>query len=86
MVVPVARLLEGPSVVSLSRWLSEQWAAGGHAEPIPVPGTGAAPDVGLPTPEADVLAQVSGLSDEAVDALLAKMIADGEHAQDGSSP
>lgn len=89
IVVPVARLLDGPSVVSLASWLSEQLApsgAAGHAEPIPVPGTGAAPDVGLPTPEADVLAQVSDLSDEAVDALLAKMIADGEHAQDGSSP
>ncbi|MGV0731662.1 SDR family NAD(P)-dependent oxidoreductase [Mycolicibacter sinensis] len=89
IVVPVARLLDGPSVVSLSSWLSEQLAssgAAGHAEPIPVPGTGAAPDVPLPTPEADVLAQVSDLSDEAVDALLAKMIAEGEHAQDGSSP
>ncbi|MDQ2626064.1 MAG: acyl carrier protein, partial [Actinomycetota bacterium] len=86
IVVPVARLLDGPSVDSLAGWLSEQLAAGEHAERIPVPGTGAAPDVALPTPESDVLAQVSDLSDEAVDALLAKMIADGEHAQDGGNP
>jgi acyl carrier protein len=86
IVVPVARLLDGPSVVSLSSWLGEQLACSGgvgQAERIPVPGTGASPDVPAPAPETDLLAQVSDLSDEAVDALLAKMIADGEHAKDG---
>jgi acyl carrier protein len=86
IVVPVARLLDGPSVVSLAGWLGEQLAHTGRvgpAERIAVPGTGASPDAPAPAPEADLLAQVSDLSDDAVDALLAKMIADGEHAKDG---
>jgi acyl carrier protein len=83
IVVPVARLLDGPSVVSLAGWLGEQLGEVGPAGRIPVPGTGASPDVSAPAAETDLLAQVSDLSDEAVDALLAKMIADGEHAKDG---
>ncbi|UVO13601.1 type I polyketide synthase [Mycobacterium sp. SVM_VP21] len=80
IVVPVARLLDGPSVVSLSSWLGEQLAA--------APGRGpadegsAAPDVAeaAPSQEMELLAQVTELSDEAVDALLAKMM-----AEDGGS-
>jgi acyl transferase domain-containing protein/acyl-CoA synthetase (AMP-forming)/AMP-acid ligase II/acyl carrier protein len=82
IVVPVARLLDGPSVVSLSGWLNEQLAAAGEARPEQA----APPSVAEPAPEMDLLSQVSDLSDDAVDALLAKMLADGEHAKDGGSP
>ncbi|OBK83987.1 type I polyketide synthase [Mycolicibacter sinensis] len=82
IVVPVARLLDGPSVVSLSGWLNEQLAAAGEARPEQA----AAPSAAEPAPEMDLLSQVSDLSDDAVDALLAKMLADGEHAKDGGSP
>ena len=80
IVVPVARLLDGPSVVSLSSWLGEQLAA---APDRGVADEGsAAPDVAAeaadaaPSQEMELLAQVTELSDEAVDALLAKMMAD----------
>ncbi|WP_434084900.1 beta-ketoacyl reductase [Mycolicibacter heraklionensis] len=80
IVVPVARLLDGPSVVSLSSWLGEQLAA---APDRAVAEAGsAAPDVAeaAPAPEMELLAQVTELSDDAVDALLAKMM-----AEDGGS-
>ncbi|WP_231384346.1 type I polyketide synthase [Mycobacterium sp. UM_WGJ] len=80
IVVPVARLLDGPSVVSLSSWLGEQLASGpdqavadqgaAASELAPEAGGAAAPQ------EMELLAQVTELSDEAVDALLAKMMAD----------
>ncbi|OBH16421.1 beta-ketoacyl synthase [Mycolicibacter sinensis] len=82
VVVPVARLLDGPSVVSLSGWLSAQLGTG--AERSVVPETVAQQDVpAAPVQEMELLSQVSDLSDDAVDALLAKMIADGEHVKDG---
>nr|CRL80919.1 Beta-ketoacyl synthase [Mycolicibacter nonchromogenicus] len=80
IVVPVARLLDGPSVVSLSGWLSEQLAAA--PERIAAEEESAAPDVAPETvgaassQEMELLAQVTELSDEAVDALLAKMMAE----------
>lgn len=81
IVVPVARLLDGPSVGSLSGWLAEQLASGGEAGPEQA----AAPSAPEPavSQEMDLLSQVSDLSDDAVDALLQKMIADGEHVKDG---
>lgn len=87
IVVPVARLLDGPSVTSLSGWLSEQLADGAPAGSERV----AAPDAGVAanTPEQvssqemELLAQVPELSDEAVDALLQRMIDGGEHVKEG---
>ena len=84
IVVPVARLLDGPSVVSLSSWLAEQLASGSDRS-VAEQGS-AAPDVApdavgaTPSQEMELLAQVTELSDEAVDALLAKMM-----AEDGGS-
>ncbi|MEO6792571.1 MAG: beta-ketoacyl reductase, partial [Mycobacterium sp.] len=84
IVVPVARLLDGPSVTSLSSWLSEQLAAAG-LERAAAPEFVAAQYVpeAMSSQEIDLLAQVPDLSDDAVDALLQKMMADGEHAKDG---
>ena len=83
IVVPVARLLDGPSVASLSSWLGEQLSAG-PARPA-TDDASAPAAVAEPTPsqEMELLAQVSELSDEAVDALLATMIADDEQVKDG---
>ncbi|WP_046317455.1 type I polyketide synthase [Mycobacterium sp. UM_Kg1] len=87
IVVPVARLLDGPSVVSLSSWLAEQLAAA----PVPVVAAETAVAPGgaeVASPEMELLAQVTELSDEAVDALLAKMMAEDEQAEqvkDGGS-
>ena len=80
IVVPVARLLDGPSVVRLSSWLGEQLAAA--PERAVADEESAAPDVAeaASSQEMELLAQVTELSDEAVDALLAKMM-----AEDGGS-
>ncbi|MGB3333529.1 MAG: beta-ketoacyl reductase, partial [Mycobacterium sp.] len=80
IVVPVARLLDGPSVVSLCSWLGEQLAAG--TDRVVADEGAAAADVAeaAPSQEMELLAQVTELSDEAVDALLAKMM-----AEDGGS-
>ncbi|MGB3522584.1 MAG: beta-ketoacyl reductase, partial [Mycobacterium sp.] len=80
IVVPVARLLDGPSVVSLCSWLGEQLAAG--TDRVVADDGAAVPDVAnaAPSQEMELLAQVTELSDEAVDALLAKMM-----AEDGGS-
>lgn len=85
IVVPVARLLDGPSVTSLSSWLGEQLAAGvGRAVG---PESVAAQDIpeksAGPSQEMELLAQMSDLSDDAVDALLQKMLADGDQVKDG---
>ncbi|MGV0624315.1 SDR family NAD(P)-dependent oxidoreductase [Mycolicibacter minnesotensis] len=84
IVVPVARLLDGPSVVSLSGWLSEQLADGPQRAVAAAEST--APDNGVSaeaSQEMELLSQVTELSDEAVEALLAKMMADGEQVTDG---
>ncbi|MEO8816118.1 MAG: type I polyketide synthase [Mycobacterium sp.] len=87
IVVPVARLLDGPSVASLAGWLSEQLADGAPVRPVRVvaPEAGAAPDTSeqVSSQEMELLAQVSELSDDAVDALLARMIDGGEHVKEG---
>ncbi|MCV7384950.1 type I polyketide synthase [Mycolicibacter longobardus] len=80
IVVPVARLLDGPSVVSLSSWLSEQLAAAG-----PGPADDSSVPEAVAPQEIDVLTQVSELSDDAVDALLAQMMAQDEQVKDGGS-
>jgi acyl carrier protein len=81
IVVPVARLLDGPSVASLSAWLGEQLDSRAGAAGPPAPEPPVSPET--TAQETELLSQVSDLSDDAVDALLQKMLADGEHAKDG---
>ncbi len=85
IVVPVTRLLEGPSVASLADWLADQL-------PLVAAGTpesdGARPQEAAPKKRAgrktdaapsrgvDLLTQVPELSDEAVDELLQKVLAE----------
>ena len=79
IVVPVARLLDGPSVTGLAGWLSENLpdstipaaVTKPPAETIPQVGTAAA----APAGGLDLLAQVSELSDDAVDELLQQVLA-----------
>ncbi|MGH3559986.1 MAG: acyl carrier protein, partial [Mycobacterium sp.] len=78
IIVPVARLLDGPSVASLSGWLNEQLSDTGPAPAVvatPAPQT--ATDVAR-SPEIDLLTQVPELSDDAVEELLRKVIAERE--------
>jgi acyl transferase domain-containing protein/acyl-CoA synthetase (AMP-forming)/AMP-acid ligase II/acyl carrier protein len=89
IVVPVARLLDGPSVTSLSDRLADQLAANGSAAGTDAANGGAGrndaqPDT-APAPEAaagsrgvDLLARVSELSDDAVEELLRKVLAERE--------
>jgi acyl transferase domain-containing protein/acyl carrier protein len=76
IVVPVARLLDGPSVVSLSGWLAEQLAAAPDRVVADEGPAATANADAAPSQEMELLAQVTELSDEAVDALLAKMMAE----------
>jgi NADP-dependent 3-hydroxy acid dehydrogenase YdfG/acyl carrier protein len=74
IVVPVARLLDGPSVASLSGWLSDQLSGTG-----PAPAVAAAPPPqtdGASSHEIDLLTRVPELSDDAVEELLQKVIAE----------
>lgn len=85
IVVPVARLLDGPSVASLSGWLSEELsdparvAAASPPDPAQPAVTeeqpGTAPGRGL-----ELLAQVPELSDDDVDALLREVLAQQDTA------
>ncbi|ODR08073.1 beta-ketoacyl synthase [Mycolicibacillus koreensis] len=71
VVVPVARLLDGPSVRALADWLSTQLPGDlGAPSPAAEPAAPAAPAAPAPTPDMDLLAQVGDLSDDAVDELL----------------
>jgi hypothetical protein len=74
IVVPVARLLDGPSVASLSGWLGDQLSATG-----PAPAVAAAPPPetdDASSREIDLLTRVPELSDDAVEELLQKVIAE----------
>lgn len=96
VVVPVARLLDGPSVASLSGWLGEQLSEAG-TEPAGIPASASASDevrAPRPTPqstdaaashEIDLLTQIPELSDDAVTELLHKVIAEREFAMKESS-
>jgi NADP-dependent 3-hydroxy acid dehydrogenase YdfG/acyl carrier protein len=89
IVVPVTRLLDGPSVVSLSGWLCDQLsgtgptpvATGTHAtqaDGAPPPKTTPLKTDAAPSREIDLLTRVPELSDDAVAELLQKVIADRE--------
>jgi acyl transferase domain-containing protein/acyl carrier protein len=84
VVVPVARLLDGPSVTSLSGWLAERWAANANVaaagtDPV-TEGAAArpasAPDAAGGPRGVDLLARVPELSDDAVEELLGKVLAE----------
>ena len=83
--VPVAQLLDGPSVASLSRWLGDQlplMAADARAmQPDGALRRQAVPEEladATPSREIDLLTRVPELSDDAVAELLAKVIAERE--------
>ena len=81
IVVPVTRLLDGPSVSSLSGWLGDQLPGTPARQPdwalpqktAPEKKTDAAPSRGI-----DLLSRVPELSDDAVNELLCKVIAERE--------
>ena len=87
VVVPVARLLDGPSVVGLSGWLVDQLDETSGRRP----GTGVASDeppvttatAGEAGAEIDLLAKVPELSDEAVDEMLRKVLSERGSGGDG---
>ncbi|MEZ0362621.1 SDR family NAD(P)-dependent oxidoreductase [Mycobacterium sp. pUA109] len=92
VVVPVARLLDGPSVASVSGWLAEQLASPAAASPKSTParenastspasvdlGDVAGGEVAGGAHEIELLATVPELSDDAVDDLLRQVIAGNE--------
>ncbi len=85
VVVPVVRLLDGPSVTGLAGWLADQ-LSGGAAEPTPV-ATDDAPIVDVSNGSApewmDVLGRLPDISDDDVDALLRDVLAAREGHDDG---
>ncbi len=83
IIVPVARLLDGPSVSSLAGWLADQLATDGAARPEPAvrsagPDQAAAPKTAAGSGGIDLLTRVPELSDDAVEELLHKMIDERE--------
>jgi acyl carrier protein len=78
--VPVARVLDGPSVASLSGWLADQLSVIPTGTPARSGGAPAPPTTArrkadvAPAREIDLLTQVSELSDEAVEELLEKVL------------
>ncbi len=82
IVVPVTRLLEGPTVASLAGWLRDQLAAGAP-RPRGAPPQQTAPGKtaprktdGAPSRGIDLLTRVPELSDAAVEELLQKVLAE----------
>jgi acyl carrier protein len=85
IVVPVVRLLDGPSVTGLAEWLVNQ-SSGGTPEPAPV-ATDDAPIIngsnGSDPEWMDVLGRLPDISDDDVDALLRDVLAAREGQDDG---
>jgi hypothetical protein len=85
IVVPVVRLLDGPSVTGLAGWLVEQLSPA-DPEPAPVV-TDDAPavngDNGTDPQWMDVLGRLPDISDDDVDALLRDVLAAREGQDDG---
>ena len=77
VVVPVTRLLDGPSVASLAGWLRDHLPAVAAGTSATQP-DGAAPQQtdGAPSRGIDLLTRVPELSDDAVEELLQKVLAD----------
>jgi phthiocerol/phenolphthiocerol synthesis type-I polyketide synthase C len=85
VVVPVVRLLDGPSVTGLAGWLADQ-LSGGAAGPTPV-ATDGVPIVNGSNGSApewmDILGRLPDISDDDVDALLRDVLAAREGQDDG---
>jgi phthiocerol/phenolphthiocerol synthesis type-I polyketide synthase C len=85
IVVPVVRLLDGPSVTGLAAWLVEQ-LSGTDANPRPVETNGAPTINGTDGADGewmDVLRRLPDISDDHVDALLRDVLAAREGQDDG---
>jgi acyl carrier protein len=85
IVVPVVRLLDGPSVTGLAAWLAEQ-LSGTDANPRPVETNGAPTINGTDGADGqwiDVLGRLPDISDDDVDALLRDVLAAREGQDDG---
>jgi phthiocerol/phenolphthiocerol synthesis type-I polyketide synthase C len=85
IVVPVVRLLDGPSVTGLAAWLVEQ-LSGTDANPRPVETNGAPTINGTDGADGewmDVLGRLPDISDDDVDALLRDVLAAREGQDDG---
>lgn len=67
VLIPMVRLLQGPSLAQIAEQLAEQLAQGDAARPEPVP-------VAAADPAADLLAKVDEMSDEEVEAMLNNMM------------
>jgi acyl transferase domain-containing protein/acyl-CoA synthetase (AMP-forming)/AMP-acid ligase II/acyl carrier protein len=93
IVVPVARLMDGPTVAGVSGWLTEQLAETNSAgtDSTPTAAATQAPRHIIPVQafdtdasnELDLLTHVPDLSDDTVDELLRKVIAGKEGNHDG---
>ncbi len=93
IVVPVARLLDGPSVAGLASWLADQLSEATLPDRAQPPQDAELPparptDIGAATSSTgvDAFTQVPELSDDAVDELLRQVLAEQathEHVQDG---
>jgi polyketide synthase 12 len=83
IVVPVVRLLDGPSVTGLAGWLAEQ-LSGSTAEPDPAETDDAVNGANGTDPQwMDVLGRLPDISDDDVDALLRDVLAAREGQDDG---
>ncbi len=67
VLIPMVRLLQGPSLAQIAGQLAEQLAQGDAVRPEPVP-------VAAADPAADLLAKVDEMSDEEVEAMLNNMM------------
>ncbi|MGH3958724.1 SDR family NAD(P)-dependent oxidoreductase [Mycobacterium sp.] len=78
IVVPVTRLLDGPSVASLSGWLADQLSVPPAGAPRQSDGAAPALNTSAPNPSRgiDLLTQVPELSDDAVEELLRKVLSE----------
>ncbi len=84
IVLPVPRLLDGPSVADLADWLGEQFSGAGPAQPDPTaaadtratqPNSAAEETDVAGSPWMDLLAEVPQVSDDDVDELLRQVLA-----------
>lgn len=83
VIVPVTRLLDGPSVASVSSWIAEQLTETGSAPTVSPPAAAPAPppDAGAAR-GIELLTRVPELSDDAVDELLRQVVAGSEGRHD----
>ncbi len=86
LVVPVTRLLEGPSVATLAGWLRDHLPEAAARSSVTQPGAASratAPEGNAPQEPGgiDLLTQVPELSDDAVDELLQQVLAERDERE-----